>query len=164
MTLTPERLRALTHYDPETGRFVWRKTKGAAGAGKPVGGTHRVKGYGEAMVDGQGYATHRLAWFYVYGTWPVGVLDHINGDREDNRIANLRDVTQAENTQNQRRASRKKGPDGLLGAHYNKASGKWIAAICVNYRQIYLGAYATADEAHSSYLAAKRKLHAGCTI
>lgn len=163
MMITHERLLELCAYDPETGLLTWRKSKGAAKGGKPVGGVHRVKGYGEACIDGEDFQTHRLIWFYVYGEWPRGEIDHINGKRDDNRIVNLRDVPSGINRQNQRAPHRRKRI-GLLGAHYNKASGKWAAAICVNYKQMHLGLFETAEEAHQAYLTVKRKLHAGCTL
>lgn len=163
MKLTQKRLHELCAYDAKTGALTWRASKGAAKAGRPVGGTHRVKGYGEAMIDGVGYQTHRLIWFYVHAAWPKGEIDHINGNRDDNRIANLRDVSTTLNRQNLRAAHRRK-KGGLLGAHYNKKSRRWMAAICINYKQIHLGGFDTAEQAHAAYVAAKRKLHPGCTI
>lgn len=115
------------------------------------------------MIDGGRYPTHRLVWLYHHGVMPSGHIDHINGDPDDNRIENLRDVSVMVNRQNIKRAYKSKRR-GLLGAHFNKASGKWAAAICVNYKQIHLGFFATAEDAHAAYLAAKRRLHEGCTI
>lgn len=163
MDLTAERLRDLCEYNPLTGVLSWRRSKGAAPAGSPVGGAHRVKGYGEAMIDGKGYPTHRLVWLYVHGHWPKHEIDHINGNRSDNRIENLRDVPPAINRQNIRGPYRSKRL-GLLGAHFNKASGKWASAICVNYRQVHLGLFETAEEAHAAYLNAKRQMHPGCVL
>lgn len=160
MTLTVERLRSLASYNPATGEFVWIVGRNGAAAGSPVGGRHRVKGYGEAMIDGVGYATHRLAWFCHYGTWPTGVIDHINGNRDDNRISNMRDVSVAVNNWN-RTTSKHARSNGLIGAHFNKRRQKWLAMIGVNYRQFYLGTFDTEQEAHAAYLAAKHKLHQG---
>lgn len=115
------------------------------------------------MIDGAAYATHRLVWFYVHGKWPEHEIDHINGDRSDNRISNLRDVPAAINRQNLR-TSHKDKIAGPLGAHFNKVSRKWKASICVNYRHTHLGTFATAEDAHAAYVAAKRMLHAGCAI
>ena len=161
--LTAERLREVTSYNAETGSLVWRMSKGAAKAGRPVGGVHRNKGYGDAVIDGHRTAVHRFIWLYVHGKWPLGEIDHVNGQRDDNRLFNLRDVPPTVNRQNQRRPhSRKK--TGLLGAHYNKASGRWQAAICHNYKQIHLGHFDTAEAAHAAFIAKKRQLHPGCVI
>lgn len=94
-----EELRRLVAYDPQTGHFQKRhydkraKRKGAMGSKKS-------NGYLEASLKGRKYLLHRLAWFYVYGVWPSEVIDHINGEKSDNRICNLRDVTHTKNMQN----------------------------------------------------------------
>jgi hypothetical protein len=160
--LTAERVRALTNYNPETGEFTWAVSKGAAKAGRPVGGKHRAKGYGDVVIDGVRCAVHRLIWFRETGEWPRFEVDHINGVRDDNRWANLRDVPAGVNRQNQRWAHRRKRA-GLLGAHLTKG-GRWQAAICHNYKQIHLGFFDTAEDAHQAYLAKKRELHPGCAI
>lgn len=162
MMLTWDRVLELVNYDAETGALTWRRSKGAAKAGSPVGGRHRVKGYGEACIDGTYVQTHRLIWFIAYGVWPDGEIDHMNGIPDDNRLANLRDVPVATNRQNIRSAT-KRSAGGLLGAHKTKY-GRWQAAICVNRKQIHLGMFDTPEDAHSAYLAAKREMHAGCTI
>jgi len=160
--LTVERVRELCAYNPSTGALTWRVSKGAAKAGSPVGGTHRVKGYGEACIDGNYVQTHRLIWFYIYGEWPKGEIDHRNGIADDNSQSNLRDVPIHVNRQNVRKATNKK-PGGLLGAHKTR-SGKWQAAICVKRKQIHLGLFPTPEAAHAAYLTAKRSMHEGCTI
>ena len=114
------------------------------------------------MIDEREYSAHRLAWLYVHGAWPTGQIDHINGDRGDNRISNLRDVTPALNTQNQRRAARSNKSSGLLGVTANR--GRWLAQISIGGKSRNLGRYATPEEAHAVYVAAKRVLHAGCTL
>lgn len=163
-TLTAKRLRELCAYDPATGAFTWRRSKGAAPAGSPVGGKHRSKGYGDAVVDGERHATHRMIWLYAHGRWPKGEIDHINGDRSDNRLANLRDVSGAVNRQNQRAATSKNLKSKLIGAHWNKRYRVWRSHIHAGGKPIYLGQFASAEEAHAAYVTAKRKLHKGCTI
>jgi hypothetical protein len=98
-TLTQERLLTFLSYDKETGLFTWRKSKGRAAAGDIAGNLNNY-GYIEVGLDNVSYTLHRLAWLAVYGVWPNGVVDHINGVRSDNRIANLRTVTTAENQRN----------------------------------------------------------------
>jgi hypothetical protein len=101
--LTAERLRELLHYDPDTGVFTWLRVKGrrvrvGALSGKANGG-----GYFQIGVDGRIYYAHRLAWLYVHGEWPVASIDHVNCDRCDNRLANLRPATKAQNAANARK-------------------------------------------------------------
>ena len=90
-------------------------------------------------------------------------IDHINGNRTDNRIANLRAVTRGGNMQNQRRAHAS-NTSGLLGVYYKPKNKKWAAQIQANKKRMNLGLFKTAEEAHTAYLKAKRELHDTCTI
>jgi hypothetical protein len=105
-------------------------------------------------LDNVLYLAHRLAWFYSYGKWPVDQIDHINGDRTDNRLINLREATNAENAQNKRIRA---GKSGFCGVR--KENSKWLAEIKVNYKPIRIGLFNTPEEAHQAYIAAKRKFH-----
>lgn len=160
--LTLQRARELLSYDPEAGQLRWRVQKGPARVGDLAGGSHLVKGYGEVCIDFERYQTHRLIWFVHFGHWPSGQIDHINGDRSDNRMANLRDVSHAINRQNTRAPTRRRKHGTLLGTQKNHNG--WSATICLNYKKHHLGTYRTEAEAHAVYLDAKRRLHAGCTI
>ena len=101
--LTQQFLRSSLLYDENTGLFIRRVNAGGQKAGV-VAGTVKPAGHVEVSVGGHIYKAHRLAWFYVNGKWPKGLIDHINGIRSDNRIKNLRDVSDAVNQQNRRRA------------------------------------------------------------
>lgn len=163
--LTAERLRELLHYDPETGIFRWREKSGLKVRVGDVAGFNAGK-YRQIGIDGQQFYVHRLVWLYAYGEWPKHVIDHINGDRNDNRLFNLRDVPTFLNAQNQK-PGRRKSASGLMGVKINRtATGtpSWIASLCVNGKSVHIGCYPTPEEAHQAYLAAKRKLHEGCTI
>jgi len=157
------RLRELLVYDPEAGVMTRRVRVGCAAAGSPFG-TRDGNGYLVGSVGNRLYRLHRLAWLYMTGEWPQGEVDHINGDRADNRWANLRDVSKAENMQNIKRARRDNCATGLLGASLDKRDGRYKAKIGVGGKQKHLGCFATAQEAHEAYLAAKRQLHPGCTL
>jgi hypothetical protein len=159
--LTSQRLRELLHYDPETGAFTWLATAGKARAGGRAGDA-LSHGYNRIGIDGHVYLAHRLAWFYVYGIWPSGEIDHINGNRIDNRMVNLRDVPRRLNRENLRSA-RSDNQTGVLGVAKNGKSS-WQARIKVNGVRHSLGTYGSPEEAHQAYLKAKRKLHDGCTI
>lgn len=105
---------------------------------------------------------HRLAWLYVYGEWPNGDIDHIDGDRLNNRIANLRDVSRRVNLENQRRP-KACNKSGFLGVKTFRDQ-RFQARIQVRGVQLHLGTFDTPHEAHAAYVAAKRNLHQGCTL
>lgn len=160
--LTVERVRELLDYDVETGVFRRKvATSPSHKVGEVVGSRHRT-GYLYAMLDRTSYAVHRLAWFYVHGEWPKGHIDHLNGDKSDNRLCNLRDVDRQTNMQNERRARVTNKSSGLLGV--SAEGGKFRALIRVNGVLRHLGTFGDAQAAHEAYIAAKRRMHAGCTI
>ena len=159
--LTAEQVRELLDYDPETGRFTWRIAPRGHKAGSQAGCIDSY-GYVVIRIAGAGHKAHRLAWLIAYGEWPDDQIDHINGDRSDNRIANLRDVSTQINQQNQRRARTNNRSSGLLGV--TRKRGRWQAQIETNGKNVFLGCYSTKEDAHSAYLKAKRQRHDGCTI
>jgi hypothetical protein len=167
--LTAERLRELLNYDPETGVFTWRAARNSnrAPEGKIAGWIESPQKYGKQRrsieVDQRNYKAHRLAWLYMNGEWPKRVVDHINGDSLDNRIANLRDVSQLTNIQNER-AGRRNSRSGLIGAHWVARDSTWSSHIKYAGRLLSLGRFETPEAAHAAYLEAKRRLHKGCTI
>jgi hypothetical protein len=134
-----------------------------AKAGDVAGGVCKPLGYWQIRLDQRTYLGHRLAWLHVHGRWPVGVIDHINGDRGDNRLSNLREVSQRTNTENQRKVIRGTA-SGLLGVYPYGNQGRFTSKIKVGRENIHIGCFDTAEEAHEAYLTAKRQLHAGCTL
>ena len=160
--LTQARLKQLLHYDPDTGVFIRTTSTGSTKAGAAVGTAH-CKGYYCAMVDYKKYLLHRLAFLYMTGEWPEHDVDHINGVRTDNRWANLRPATSAENRQNIRRA-KSNSASGVLGVSWHRGAGKWQAQIKHEGKTRALGLFLNPDDAHAAYLEAKRSLHTYCTI
>lgn len=156
MALTAERLRELVVYDPSTGVFVNRVKRGRSPAGKQIG-VRMPNGYLQARVDFDRYLLHRLAWLYVHGQWPEHQIDHINGDKRDNRLSNLRAVTQSQNMQNVGPQSRNKS--GFRGVSWDASRNKWAAHICVDRKQRNLGRFASVDEAVAAYRTAQAALH-----
>jgi hypothetical protein len=115
-------------------------------------------------VLGKRYYAHRLAWLYEYGEFPEKIIDHIDGNRTNNSIHNLRDVSQALNSQNQKEARIDNGT-GYLGVTFDKRprTAKYRARIGITgcAKRICLGYFETPELAHLAYLDAKRKLHPG---
>lgn len=154
------KLRELFDYDGKTGVLVWRVGTGGRHVGDMAGTKDRA-GYVRVQARGRLWLAHRLVWAYVHGEWPRGQIDHINGDRADNRIANLRDVSPSVNRQNMRAATRM-NKTGFLGVHIQ--DGRYKAAITIDGKRTGLGSFGTGEEAHAAYLAKKRLHHQGCTL
>lgn len=162
--LSPVLLRELFNYDPETGTLKWKVAISKIYRSGDLAGSIKKSRYLDVVLFGSRYRAHRLIWAIVYGEHPKDEIDHINGDRFDNRISNLRDVKRLVNAQNIRIAPINNTSSGLLGASYEKSSGMWKSQISLNGKSFHLGRFSTAKEAHDKYVVAKRKLHEGCTI
>jgi hypothetical protein len=155
--ITQDELKRCFDYDPETGIFIWKiKPNKKLPIGTIAGAT--VNQYKRITYKGKSYGAHRLAWLYMYGTFPANLIDHINGNGLDNRIANLREATSFENAQNITKAQ-KNNPHGYLGVTFDKRKQRWRARIGVDGTRRRLGSFKTPEEAYNAYLSAKRELH-----
>jgi len=154
--LTQAKVLELFVYNPEIGVFTNRVDRRHSRAGCEAGNTGS-KGYRRIKIDNREYATHRLAWLYVYGVWPTKSLDHVDRNPLNNRIANLREATFEENRQNLGKVA--SNTSGYIGVTYNKACRKWQASIGCAGKKFYLGLFALPEHAHAAYVAAKAKLH-----
>ena len=150
--LTAEELREQLDYDPETGVFTRRVSNNRAYKIGDVAGSYDADGYRTIKIQQRSYKAHRLAWMYVYGVWPLAQIDHINGARDDNRIANLREATCSENNRNSKKYLNKRYAKGVDVNH-----GRFRARIWVRGKRIHLGYYNTEEEAHAAYVAAAEK-------
>lgn len=153
--LTQQRLKELFNYDPETGRFI--RLVGRSGPGARAGdvaGCDNGQGYIRIYVDGKGYKAHRLAWLYVYGDLPAEI-DHVNCDRSDNRIGNLRPATRKQNRSNC--AAYRNNTSGYKGV--SACGEKWRAQIQSGGKKKALGLFRTPEEAHEAYVAAAKEWH-----
>lgn len=152
--LTAARVRQILEYDPKTGAFRWKPRPGQRFKVSLLDQTpgRAVKGHWEIRLGDRTYQAHRLAWLMMTGEWPPEQVDHINRDGLDNRWENLRLASHSENQRNGR-------PRPLKGASWHKASQKWRAVITVNDKQIALGYFETAEEAHEAYREASAKYH-----
>jgi len=153
--LTADRVNELLIYDEETGVFYWRvarsnRVKVGAVAGSVMIGPRK---YTRIRIDSKWYYAHRLAWMVTYGEMPSTYLDHINGDCQDNRVCNLRPVTNAQNSYNSKIRSSNKA--GYKGVHFNGT--KYIACITPGGVSIHLGCFDSPELAHLAYCDAADK-------
>jgi len=163
-TLTRDRLKELLHYDIDSGKFTWRNNRSNVKEGATAG-CLSLNGYILIRIDRKLHLAHRLAWLYHYGDANIPrLIDHINGDKTDNRISNLRPATKVLNGQNRRSAQSNNKSSGLLGVAYISHTRKFTAYIDKGGKRKYLGLFERKEDAHEAYLLAKRVLHEGCTI
>lgn len=155
-------LREVLHYEPSTGVFTWATSSGGVQIGTVAGNTNS-NGYMVIGIGGQKYRQHRLVWLYVYGEWPALTIDHIDGDRTNNRIGNLRCIPQEINMQNRRTAS-KANASGVLGVYWSERKGGYMASVTTGGKKKRRGPYRSIDRARTAYVALKRMLHTGCTL
>ena len=157
--LNQAHLKKLFHYDPDTGLFTRLISRsGNAKAGMIAGSRFDPGGrpaYFRINIDGTVYLSHRLVWLYLYGRWPHPEIDHIDGDGTNNKLANLREATGAENGQNRGRQSNNKS--GYIGVH--KSKDGWVAQIGYQGKRHHLGLFKTPTAASEAYNSAKAKLH-----
>lgn len=149
---SPEVLRQLLRCEPGTGSLFWlerpnEKSWNARFAGKPAFHSINSHGYRTGAVKGYSLKAHRVIWAMSKGAWPEGEIDHINGDRLDNRLDNLREVSKRQNAMNRHAAF---GSSQFKGVK-KRAGGRWQANIKVADKYVYLGTYASEAEAALAY-------------
>jgi hypothetical protein len=144
-------LRQRLRYEPETGKLFWLDYEGmpknwrTRWAGKEAFTAHSNYGYLWGRIDYHRFKAHRVAWALHFGEWPADQIDHINGVKDDNRIDNLRAVTNQENSRNA--SLSKANKSGTAGVFWHNPRRKWLAHIGVNGRYLHLGCYNTIEEA-----------------
>jgi hypothetical protein len=162
--VSPEMLRKLMSYDPETGKLFWLErpvemfldtvgrtkeqtcpTWNGRLAGKEAFTAYDGCGYRMGLVLRLQFRAHRVCWALHYGSWPIHQIDHINGIRDDNRISNLRDVLKSENGKNQKMPIR--NTSGTIGVYASPTTGKWCAAIGVGGHKTHLGTFESYEQA-----------------
>lgn len=145
MTITQSMVRAMFDYDPTTGALV-RLFKN--GKRKPMRLTHG-DGSVKVRIMGKDYRAHRIIWLHAHGRLPVDVIDHINGNPSDNRLANLREATDAENKRNV--GKRRHNTSGFKGVTWDKANKRWLAHATYNGKGVHLGRHPTKEQAAQAY-------------
>lgn len=146
--ITAEELRHVIDYDQETGVFTWRIGRPGASCGA-VAGSISGDGYIQITVHRSRHKAHRLAWLHMHGCWPPVLIDHINGDKTDNRIANLRLATRSQNGAN--RDANKNNTSGVKGVYWARREQKWAANIKVNGKKKHIGYFRNINEAAAAY-------------
>lgn len=154
-SITQERVRALLDYNADTGVFTWKVRRGCRSAGSIAGCLHESAAYKCIVirVDGALEKAHRLAWLHVHGLTP-DIIDHINRDATDNRLANLRVATRAQNQANSKRPKQMSSPYRGVTYGYNG----YTAQISHKNKSVYLGRFKTAEEAYVAWCKAAKKL------
>ena len=155
--LTQQELKRVLNYEPDTGLWCWRvQTSKRVDVGDSAG-YRRSDGYLCIRIHGKLYLGHRLAWLYVYGVWPPSGIDHIDVDKSNCRISNLRLATQSENGRNHHK--RNTNTSGYRGVHFDKRRKKWMAFISTEKKRKHVGYFETAESANEARIAAAIKLH-----
>jgi hypothetical protein len=173
--ISPEQLRKVLDYDPRTGLFVWKERPicffsisrqkhsaesrcrawNSVWAGKPALTSVKDNEYLYGRILDRNIYAHRAAWCFVYGSWPKNAIDHINGNRKDNTINNLRDVPHSKNMQNVKKRS--DNTSGKTGVYFNPRKRFWFAQISVCGKVVYLGGSRSKEKAINLRLIAEQK-------
>lgn len=161
--LTQEALKSIMEYNPETGDFVRIKTTSANAKKGSIAGCKDTYGRTVIRINNTLHYAHRLAWLYMYGEFPKELIDHIDMDKGNNRLENLREANKALNAQN-KKSPQSNNKTGFLGVSYAKWAKLYRASIHVDGKTKRLGYFKTAEDAHAAYIEAKRSIHPFCTI
>lgn len=154
--MNQETLMAMAAYDTVTGIFTSRISRRGVSVGMKMGSRSSSLGYIYIALNHKKYLAHRLAWLYVYGAWPLNEIDHINGDRSDNRIENLRLATSTQNKHN--RVVRHDSKSQMKFIH-KLPSGRYRVCIRRGYSNIYDRVHSTIEEAKTAAAEASRLIH-----
>lgn len=155
MSVSQELLKSLFKFDENSGEFIRKVRIGRLKEGS-VAGSKRRDGYINLGVNGKSYLLHRLIWMYVHGEFPTKYLDHVDGNPSNNRLCNLREADESENSQNAKKRYTNKS--GYTGVHFRPDAG-YCARIQLKGKRIHLGYFDTPDEAGKVYQEAAEKLH-----
>jgi hypothetical protein len=144
-----ERVKSLLNYDPDTGIFTWKVARGRVTVGSVAGQINQRWRYRTITIDKNKYYAHRLAWYITTGEDPGELdIDHINHDRDDNRIDNLRLTTRSENCLN----------NGLTPTYVHKKINTYISQFSLRGKKYYLGCFPTHEEAHETAVQKRNSL------
>ncbi len=160
--ITPQRLRERLRYDPESGKLFWRDCADmpnnwrARFAGVEAFKSINPHGYRNGTVENNVFLAHRVIWAMIHGEWPDGQVDHIDGNRQNNRLDNLRVVTNQENARNS--SLRSDNTSGVMGVSWHNRDKRWVATIKDGTGKKRLGSYRDFDEAVAARKAAEKDI------
>lgn len=144
------------NYDPITGLFEWARL--GKGRRKNKVGSLEPDGYVRLRINGVNYPAHRVAWYLTHGEWPDKEIDHIDGNRSNNAIINLRLATRSQNCQN--RVANHNSTSKYKGVSWDSSRNKWIVSIYVDGHTKHLGRYTSEEKAREKFIEASKALHA----
>jgi len=160
-------LESVLKYDPETGVLTWKDRPESAFScrrawaawrsrfyGLPAGTSMTKNGYKQIRINKQTYLVHRVVWALFYKTWPAAEVDHINRDKLDNRITNLRDATHSTNVRNRAKANSNNSL-GLMGVRWHRSMRKYEARAVIEGKLLHIGFFDDPVLANSEYMKAK---------
>lgn len=156
MILLQKDLQSILDYDPLTGVVKWKTVRSNMVKNSIAGSTNN-RGYKQISLNSKTYFLHRVIWVLMFGNIPKGFyIDHINGNKTDNRLENLRLATNSQNQQN--RPAPKNSSSGYRGVTWHKQAQKWMARICYNKQRKTIGLFDTAENAYKAYKDEAKKL------
>ena len=153
-TLTQEYLKSILDYDLDTGIFTWKVSKANRTKVGDVAGWS-YNGYREIEINNKAYKAHRLAWLYVYGEMPKKLIDHVDGNRSNNKISNLREATYQENSENYK--TPKTNKSGVKNVSWYKSLNKWVVSISIRKTKKTVGYYDDLELAELVAIEARNK-------
>ena len=143
-------LREVLDYNPETGIFYWKFGNKRNTKANQIAGSIHPEGYRFIWIKDKHHRAHRLAWLYVFNEFPILQIDHINGNKDDNRIVNLRQATHSENQQNKHSSK---------GYSWHKRKQRWEAYIRISGKKLTLGYFENENDAKLARATAKQEHH-----
>lgn len=152
-----QRLRAALAYNQETGEFRWKVRRSANAKAGSVAGSTDSSGHRQIKFETKTYLAHRLAWVMTHGRWPEMEIDHVNRDRTDNRLINLRECSHAENSKN--RNIYASNTSGTTGVHWDRNAKRWIAYIGGGREKRHLGCFSSIEAAAAARSAAEKEVY-----
>lgn len=152
--VTQEYLKSVLNYDPDTGIFTWKVNKSKRSKIGTVAG-YIYNGYVIIEINNKSYKAHRLAWLYQYGEFPENCIDHINCNRSDNRICNIRKATKLQNSQNYKTPVTNKS--GVKNVSWYKSLNKWVVSLSINGKKKTIGYFEDLEFAELVAVEARNK-------
>lgn len=149
-SITQSELMRHLSYDPITGIFTRKLHISKIHHVGAIAGNLRKDGYIQIKINLKLYLAHRLAWIYIHGYLPEKFIDHINGNRSDNKLSNLREATREQNNWN--RCIPRNNNTGFQGVSFYKPYKKYVASASINNKKKFLGYFETAEQASKIYL------------